>query len=346
MTATSDDLPTPQTRRAGELTEVKVWLSDVWSKCRDTNPTDWLTFVFVAVFLMLSGAMGNALYGVMQGWLGGAQAPNWAYYLIGAIGFVLLIPAVAVVAKKVEEISQWRAHRRGGLPPQRFSSEHNEPLDSVSNLSAGEPASGAQLSIREQEEIQPYDVLIVALSNLESELHSNRYSRASDQARAANNREALVTFCDDKEFRHFPWQQALRAICSQIKVRNEIPPQIIVAVSKESTMQYADFEKIARGFLAPYTTALAIGTWGNPLDFEEFEDVTKHLEKILKEHRHKTVCIDITGGQKTFSAAATVVTANRKDVMMSYISALPNHGWKPNQYDVVHRKGDSSPLTS
>jgi hypothetical protein len=134
----------------------------------------------------------------------------------------------------------------------------------------------------------------------------------------------------------FPWQQALRALAWHAQYNKGRLPAVIVAVSNESWRDYEEyFRRIIEGFARPILRAWDqplhgfVSTWGKPADFEEFDAVTNRLRQLIREAKtagRRTICIDITGGQKTFSAAATVVSVNEETVI-SYVrtESKPEH---------------------
>jgi hypothetical protein len=178
------------------------------------------------------------------------------------------------------------------------------------------------------------DVVIVALSLLSTDDSRNRGKMEQSARLAADNNDsgALYRFVCDNMGR-FPWQQPLRAIYRHVDRppgAAAVLPEIVVATSPETVRDFRDFKPILDGFLAPWIKLQSpdherwrgeVVNWGTPIDFEEFENVTKRLHELIIEKKRqgrRSICIDITGGQKTFSAAATVVTVS-EDTVISYV---------------------------
>ena len=196
--------------------------------------------------------------------------------------------------------------------------------------------------------MSPREVVIVALSKLEGH-HGNDCGRAENQAR--NAKLGSIVDYSNGHTNRFPWQQAMRAIARHIV--DDRPPEVVVATSTESWVDLPDFLKIADGFLAPYRVDNAaepwrgkLSDWGAPVDFEDFEAVTGKLRALIaqkKREGRRSICVDITGGQKTFSAAATLVTVN-DDIVISYVRT--ENTLDVRMYNIVFQGPDANVVAS
>jgi len=153
---------------------------------------------------------------------------------------------------------------------------------------------------------------------------------------------------------YWAWEMPLRAIHYHIKnINSPTLQQIIIVCSKESLEQYTDFEKILSGYLKDSNISIALllktdaeetslSSYDksenlNGIDFEDFDDLSKHLHKtigILTKQgvKREDIMIDFTGGQKVTSVVAATLTFN-SNIKAQYISTRT---LSVKGYDIVY----------
>ena len=130
-------------------------------------------------------------------------------------------------------------------------------------------------------------------------------------------------------FQGWKWQQPFRLFrhnYTDVKI-------IYVVLSKEAEPFYDDFKKVVSKLTRNETQ---IESFGQALDLNAYDKLYKCLMNLVKrainEHNltHGDICLDITSGTKTFSAAATVATLNNK-TKFSYVAT----GGHPDEGQVM-----------
>ncbi|SKB01659.1 hypothetical protein SAMN02745166_03427 [Prosthecobacter debontii] len=97
-----------------------------------------------------------------------------------------------------------------------------------------------------------------------------------------------------------------------------------------------------KAFLQPYIPDIPIVEWPVACDFEMMDEVQRCLRAIIESDKEKHashdsgICIDITGGQKTSSAAAVLTSVNRGVAIQYVQTQLPK---EPHRYDISFTAG-------
>lgn len=175
-------------------------------------------------------------------------------------------------------------------------------------------------------EVEAHPVLITLLS-LQSGLEASEGGwRVKGQALP----DTLDATCDpERSISGLSWQQNLRAARHHVKNGALKKLILIGSLSEKAGSGTPESLQLARQFFTHYlkdknVEILAPGL-ENPAvyspDFEKLE-ATRHALKKAIEYSgasDKDIIIDVTGGQKTASIAAMMVTLDRKDLMFQYV---------------------------
>jgi hypothetical protein len=112
-----------------------------------------------------------------------------------------------------------------------------------------------------------------------------------------------------------------------------------------------DYLKLCQAFLKPYLTAgtatrtPVIIRWSPPVDFENFNDITRELRTIISRLSKKQglkpneIIVDVTGGQKVVSIAGAVLTVNN-ELRFQYVQT--NEPFATVPYDLVRQDPPST----
>jgi hypothetical protein len=204
--------------------------------------------------------------------------------------------------------------------------------------------------IRSEEMPKPYLVIFVSRQNLIktiSDLPENGSLTISGATLGRTDLLSDAELMSDTQKTPWSWEMVLRAIAPHLSKLKRI---YLVGSrdlpGKESSGTFAHCEMLHR-FLLPYLVAAGkaatasgaehlIVSWPKPVDFESFTDVHETLvgirDKLAEEGSAEVeMCVDITGGQKTTSAAAGLFTVN-SNVVIQYVQTNPPKQSK--MYDV------------
>jgi len=173
-----------------------------------------------------------------------------------------------------------------------------------------------------QQDVTPHKVLIACLSHNTAEV-----SKDGDLLRVklGNNNVLLSSDLtkekDSPELRGWNWQQLLRAIAPH--TTDGTLEHIYIFCSHESLRQSKDCELVLHHFLGD---AVQVHIQQRPIDFENLEDLYSNFNNVIQEvtqrlgYAQSDVMIDVTGGQKTTSIAAALVTLHRPPIEFQYVS--------------------------
>ncbi len=186
--------------------------------------------------------------------------------------------------------------------------------------------------IRRNEAAEPRRALILTLSNLDLNKGPDAawIASAAELARSAADedarRAALVQFCDaGGAWGGWRWQQPLRVIAKN----RERLEAVAFVLTPEAAPQYARLmaplldsllRPGTRVFPAPHAAEKEAGA----VDLSEYNNVTSALDRACAEVTREgglttaDICIDISGGTKAYTAAATVKTLNSA-MVFSYV---------------------------
>ena len=110
-------------------------------------------------------------------------------------------------------------------------------------------------------------------------------------------------------------------------------------VSLEAGKGSLDYLPRCQSLLAPYLPAGAVSMWHEAVNFEDFNDLTMTLHRILKsefsEFPKAGVVLDVTGGQKVASIAAAALTLNN-EMRFQYVQTGKPFGVVP--YDLINEE--------
>jgi hypothetical protein len=184
--------------------------------------------------------------------------------------------------------------------------------------------------------------LIMTFSPL-SAADVDRYAKSAKQrlAEAAGDTSALdrllELFCkaspdriptDEAPFGGWAWQQPLRLIRHH---RSQLHC-IFLVLSHEANSQLKEFEAVVQPFLKPGSD---VRLFDQPISLEDYDGLEPMIQSALRAATtrcvDRDVCIDITGGQKPWSALGVLATVN-SGAVFAYVQTNP-----PNEvlhYDV------------
>ena len=103
---------------------------------------------------------------------------------------------------------------------------------------------------------------------------------------------------------------------------------------------------VCKAFLQAYIPGITIIPWGKSCDFEMMADVQSLLNTLIDEDQstyrshENQICIDITGGQKPSSAAASLASVNRH-VAVQYVQTLQPK--EAHRYNLSYRTAPENP---
>lgn len=143
--------------------------------------------------------------------------------------------------------------------------------------------------------------------------------------------------------RPWPWEQLLRGIAPH---EGKLERVVLVgsAPSRGADGSHSKGEA-CKQFLEGYDALRdKVMLWPNPVDFENIGEVVSTLEDIVShldqsKVRRDDICIDFTGGQKTTSVAAAIVTLN-KSIVNQYVQTSGTK--EAYTYDLVLRSAVDS----
>lgn len=140
----------------------------------------------------------------------------------------------------------------------------------------------------------------------------------------------------------FPWFPSLASLEKHLTARPLQLKKVIVLPSPQTEGQAPIFKLLVDAIidkLAPPNSRILCEI--EPAqDYQSFKDVQEELRKLIERERAKPggdrarICIDITGGQKTFSAAGAVA-ALRRGVLFSYVSDRSPDDRTKLDFDVI-----------
>lgn len=186
--------------------------------------------------------------------------------------------------------------------------------------------------IRRNEAAEPRRALILTLSNLDLEkggdaTWSTRAGMLTDALTTDEERRtALSSLCDPKgEWANWRWQQPLRVIAKNWDRLDAIA----FVLTPEAAPQYARLmapllEKLLRPGTRLFPAQHAAEKEAGAIDLSDYNHVTAALDRACAEVLRDgdiepaDICIDISGGTKAYTAAATVKTLNSA-MVFSYV---------------------------
>lgn len=153
-------------------------------------------------------------------------------------------------------------------------------------------------------------------------------------------------------YRH-NWLQPLRAILIQTKLEKNIveTPVIVIVHSRMIKAEDIDLFKkfvnhyiygLAKNYDKDYTEPRTETSKNSPFNFEDFTETTLALKQIVKDFNEKRnikseeICIDITGGQRVFVAAAAHLTKEIPNLIFSYIRTYDQEKDAPTADDLAY----------
>lgn len=178
-------------------------------------------------------------------------------------------------------------------------------------------------------------------------------SLKSDLEIITKHKEAETS--NNKRPGYWAWEMPLRAIQYHIRTHDRpVLKKIIIVCSEQSLEQYPEFQKIITNYLkdSSIKTDLLLKTdlqktyldpysdknsKLNGIDFEDFDDLTKHLHNAIntlskKGVKREQIMIDFTSGQKVTSVVAATLTYN-SNIKAQYISTKT---LQVKGYDIVY----------
>jgi len=126
---------------------------------------------------------------------------------------------------------------------------------------------------------------------------------------------------DSPELKGWNWQQLLRAIAPH--AANGTLEHIYILCSHESLERSKDCKLVLHHFLGD---SVQVSVRQTAIDFEDLEALYASFNDVIQEVTHKhgyaqsDIMIDVTGGQKTTSIAAALVTLHRPPIEFQYVS--------------------------
>ena len=129
------------------------------------------------------------------------------------------------------------------------------------------------------------------------------------------------------------WQQFLRALATHGCDGKTRLKRLYLMGSKESATDLPQ----CKGIAEQYFSNIEVSCYEMPIDFENVEEVMGGFSRIVKAERGKNtpdrdIVIDVTGGQKTASIAAALITLTSK-ITFQYVQTNPPYG--VIAYDVI-----------
>lgn len=138
----------------------------------------------------------------------------------------------------------------------------------------------------------------------------------------------LEEVCNAPKIADFKWQQNLRA-ARHHKRKGKLKWVCLVGSSGASGLAATlDLAKQLFEHYLPGVTIVAPLRDGLAPDFENLEQTRDALRKMIDDsgYADRDIVIDITGGQKTASVAAALVTLDRHDLMFQYVGTQEHAG--------------------
>ncbi|WP_282610830.1 hypothetical protein [Pelagibius sp. Alg239-R121] len=187
-------------------------------------------------------------------------------------------------------------------------------------------------------------VLIMPLSLLPARVLDHELSTAMQQLTEAEEDDLTHILRNGDKFGTLSWQQNLRCVDRLLRDSDHKLSTIFIVTSKDkkaadgtlqpgSDRQFDDFKSLCDLFIKNWMRLNGVEDATieikrmPPVDFEEFDQVyevfVETIENLCSDHpdnfeKNNGICVDITSGLKTVSAAAAIATLNRK-VLMSYV---------------------------
>lgn len=133
------------------------------------------------------------------------------------------------------------------------------------------------------------------------------------------------------------WQQVLRALTPHVD--GNILKRVHLIGSSGDTGSALQLEECKK-FLGRYLgDGIEITCDPNAVEFEDIDMLIKHLKAVIKKLRRENypaedIMIDTTGGMKTTSIAAAMVTLNNPDLHFQYVPTA-SKDFKPFAFNVV-----------
>lgn len=183
---------------------------------------------------------------------------------------------------------------------------------------------------QQQNDVQPHPVVIALLSpQKELTLHDGQWML--NNGPLSDNIRHLVD--PGLKLSGFTWQQTLRAGHHHHK-DGTLQKLLLIGSHGNGGSGSGTALELAKAFFGHYFPGIEVLAPGiqNPAiyspDFEDLEATRAALKKAITlcGAKDRDIIIDITGGQKTASIAATLVTLDRADLMFQYVGTGDNTG--------------------
>ena len=181
--------------------------------------------------------------------------------------------------------------------------------------------------------VPEHEVLIMLLSkqgNLNFSEHPDGRVCWVFEAQGDNKHELMATLDDvcQQKLGPFSWQQNLRALRHH---KNRLKAVYLLGSSGNdgSAKDKEVAEQFFKFYLSEDVKVEMLNASG--VDFESLEETRQSLMSIIEHarnagHQEREMVIDITGGQKTASVAAALVTLDRSDLVFQYVGTGANVG--------------------
>ena len=202
--------------------------------------------------------------------------------------------------------------------------------------------------IHKQEILEGHNILVFCLSSKPSDVDVYLKNHQLTVKQHSTSREITLSGKLKDDANHseltsirFPWQQILRGIAAHGDTVKTV--HLLASKSKNPNDTLDSFKDLAACKMLLEHYGLKVECFDKGLDFEDVHALGQALESLIKQrkksHRQSNdIMIDCTGGTKTTSIAAAMVTLHHPDISFQYVT----HQGKVFAYNIVNRVTDLS----
>lgn len=174
---------------------------------------------------------------------------------------------------------------------------------------------------------RPHRVLIMPISSISGKLEKrgdSYYWQAAGKGEVKLESSLGEFTKQDLKSNNLPWQQTLRGI----EAHSKRLKRVYLIGSAGETGSHNNISDCSN-LIMHYCSEVKVTPWKNAIDFEDIELLCKSLTAAIKdaaiEYSEHEIMIDATGGQKTTSIAAALVTINNAALEFQYVSTSKPH---------------------